>query len=343
MAELSFVIAVYNGTHFLRQCLDSILEQDVSFSEYDIVLVDDCSTDKSVELIMDYVEKYPNVRLVQNKCNQRVGSTLNNGIREVCTIREGYVWFFDQDDILAPRCLNSIITQIRENNLDVLLFNFKKINEQGDEVCSVRNYKTVECCSGLNFIHGLFPSQWVCLSGYTWQSVIKKAVIMDNNILFPDGATYEDTTFLLKSVLYSDRVQAVDNYYYYYRVNTLSIVHTLSYKGRILYEFSYGVGQELEDFSRNIHDKDKEFSDILLGRAIQYYNNFVLPLIQATHIEKKNFYQYVHDNKEVVKSKSAYQSILAKMLLSPWGFIMATVLKPIYLCKRRLKQCVKNR
>lgn len=78
MLKFSFLVPIYNGEKYIERLFTSLLNQDIPLSEYEILCVDDCSTDSSVKNIRQYQEKFSNIRLFRNKHNCRVATNVNN-------------------------------------------------------------------------------------------------------------------------------------------------------------------------------------------------------------------------------------------------------------------------
>ena len=117
---LSIVIPVYNVEKYLTRCLDSILKQEVNFS-YEIIAVNDCSTDSSYSILLDYINKYDNITLVNHKSNQRLSIARKSGI-DLC--KGDYIMHIDSDDWIEANCLQKIHSIITNSQPDVVVFNY---------------------------------------------------------------------------------------------------------------------------------------------------------------------------------------------------------------------------
>ena len=100
---LSIIIPVYNGTKTIKRCLDSIWSQGLPENDYEVICVDDCSSDGSYEYIQKLSQLYPQLKLLKNSFNIRAGGARNHGVR--CSSGE-YILFIDSDDYFHPQSLN---------------------------------------------------------------------------------------------------------------------------------------------------------------------------------------------------------------------------------------------
>ena len=104
MKKISLIVPVYNVEDFVARCLNSLLEQNMSYEDYEIIIVNDGSTDSSLEIIQPYLEKYPNCKLI-DKPNGGLSSARNAGLN--VALGE-YIWFVDSDDFIMPNLLDEI-------------------------------------------------------------------------------------------------------------------------------------------------------------------------------------------------------------------------------------------
>lgn len=99
---LSIVIPIYNDEKFLEECLDSCLNQELSKDDYEIICVDDGSTDRTPEILKQYAQRFPNIRVITKQHGSQFGGGRDIGFD---TARGDYVWFVDHDDLIAPQAL----------------------------------------------------------------------------------------------------------------------------------------------------------------------------------------------------------------------------------------------
>ena len=115
---LSIIVPLYNSAAYLPRCLESLLHQDISLEEYEILLINDGSPDNSLDIVNEYALKYPNIRAFSQE-NKGTSGARNTGLLEA---RGTYVYFVDPDDYVLENSLRVILNRMEEASLDALRF-----------------------------------------------------------------------------------------------------------------------------------------------------------------------------------------------------------------------------
>ena len=110
---ISVIVPVYNVERYLRQCLDSLINQ--TYNELEVIMVDDGSKDSSGKICDEYSEKYDNFKVV-HKENAGLGMARNTGFEH---IKGEYVTFVDSDDYLEPDCIATLYNELRNKDVDM--------------------------------------------------------------------------------------------------------------------------------------------------------------------------------------------------------------------------------
>ena len=146
---LTIILPCYNVEKYIGACLDSIYRQDIHVKEYEVICVDDCSKDSTKEIIRTYQKRYSNITLIEHTINQTAGGARNSGIEAA---KGEYIWFVDPDDMLIDNVLASALKKCQDNQLDILMFNFKKVNGFEQQIYDVNLiYEDSELCDGYTF------------------------------------------------------------------------------------------------------------------------------------------------------------------------------------------------
>lgn len=217
MKKLSIIVPAYNVAAYLRKCVDSLLNQNLPTSDYEIILVDDGSNDGSGSIADEYASRFDNIKVVHQE-NRGLSGARNTGILHA----EGnYVQFVDSDDYLEPDVLPTLIRRMDDDRLDVLRFNYKNVDEKGEEVKPNKQYRpfvdySSAVSSGMDFLVNRLGS--AC---YACQFIISRHLL--DSCLFWEGIYYEDTEWTPRILMKAERVSSTNAICYNYLIRQGSI------------------------------------------------------------------------------------------------------------------------
>lgn len=224
MLRLSIIVPVYNVSKYLAKCLDSLLFQDLQFNEYEIIVVNDGSTDNSEEISRQYEEKYSNIKVVRQE-NQGLSGARNAGIK----LSKGkYIQFVDSDDYLEPNVLRTLVDKMETDNLEVLRFNYQNVNENYEIFEPYKEHKPYvdyrdEVCDGLTFL-----TERLGYACYAVQFLIKSELLKKEENTFKSGIYFEDTEWTPRILAQAKRVTSTDLMVYNYLLRQGSITNSVS-------------------------------------------------------------------------------------------------------------------
>lgn len=206
MPKVSVIVPVYKAEKYLHRCVDSIIGQ--TFTDWELLLIDDGSPDKSGEICEEYAKKDSRVR-VFHKENGGVSSARNVGIDNA---NSEYVTFVDADDWIDDNNLSICISAIETSNLDILQYSFKRIDDNG-YVFQVKEINT----EVLDLPHYLEKGAFnMCV----WGAYIKTSIIQQFGIRFDKNVKLaEDQMFVMEVMSQAQRLQAINLTYYNYYFN----------------------------------------------------------------------------------------------------------------------------
>ena len=118
----SIIIPVYNGEQYIKNCLDSIYRQGVGDDDFDVICVNDCSTDNTAQVISEYGKFQKNIRLINHETNRRQGSARNTGVK---VAKGDYILYIDADDTFESNALPLLKKEL-EKAIDDSLSDFEK-------------------------------------------------------------------------------------------------------------------------------------------------------------------------------------------------------------------------
>ena len=206
---LSFIVPVYNTEKYLAECLDSLLEQDIPWEDYEIICINDGSTDGSQKVLDSYHEKHINVKIVQTE-NNGVSNARNIGIESA---HGDYIWMVDSDDFVARHVLADLQNEVCKNSPDIIDFGAYTFNEK---------LSTSEITAySKNELHPTSFANHV----YITRSLFKMEFLQKNKIRFDPNIAYsEDSLFKCECLLCKPYVLRLNKAYYFFRFRNGSSV-----------------------------------------------------------------------------------------------------------------------
>ena len=202
---ISFIVPVYNVERYLSTCLDSILNQGIDKDDFEIIIVEDCSTDGSLQICKDYSSKYKNIYLIENDKNIGLGLTRNKGM--ACA-RGEYIHFVDSDDYLFPNSIQELLSlDLIKHSPDIIWFEF----------CSTTNIS-----KGINKIiyKGNYNEYCSTRLGISvWRYWFKRSFLIENNLYYTDIKTAEDAIYTFSALSQNPFIIVVSTIVYYQRLH----------------------------------------------------------------------------------------------------------------------------
>lgn len=275
--RLSIIIPFYNVERYIAQCLDSVYNQDISEDEYEVICVNDASPDASVDIVKQYQKKHSNLMLVEHNHNKKLGAARNTG-RKVATGK--YIWNVDSDDMIAPNCLKNLLDQCEANDLDLLLIKNKKIVNNQHHRASQYLWNDTLVQSGVEFWKSQALSQLSAI-GPVWMLILKREYLDRYNIYSPEINMGEDVPYTIASILNSNKMKAINDELYVYRISEISMTEINLKKPSIekIYEDSViSVGAIYQLYKEQSNNAEIAFS---LMQIMKYMMSLNIQKIQA--------------------------------------------------------------
>ncbi|MER5396742.1 CDP-glycerol glycerophosphotransferase family protein [Streptomyces sp. NPDC002599] len=210
MPRFSVIVPVFKVQGFLRECLDSVLEQ--SYTDLEVIAVDDCSPDGCGAILDEYAERDPRVRVLHLPENVGLGRARNAGM----PLAGGdYLFFLDSDDTLTPGALRAVADRLDETaDPDVLVFDYARTYWWGGTRRNVLARVLAEAGPG-TFTAAEHP-EILDLLMVVWNKVYRRAFVEREGFAFPPGY-YEDTPWTFPVMLSAERIAALDRICLAYR------------------------------------------------------------------------------------------------------------------------------
>lgn len=222
--KLSVIVPLYNSAPYMRRCVDSLLKQDIDPDQYEIILVNDGSPDNSLQIAEEYAAHYPQVKVLSQQ-NRGASGARNTGIRAAAG---EYLCFCDPDDYVQPDTTRMLIEKMDADKLDMLRFKYIAVDEDY-KALERQNLQPIDPDWGIMSGHD-YLSQHLDSSCFIWTWCFRTSIIKSNELYCSEGVYYDDTDWLPKVLLHSDRVATIDQIRQFYLIRTDSLVNTKSPK-----------------------------------------------------------------------------------------------------------------
>ncbi len=223
--KLSIIVPVYNVENYLRICLDSIINQ--TYTNWELIVVDDASTDKSRDIIQTYVSHFNNIIPIFLERNIGVGNARNRGIE----IAKGqYIGFVDADDWIDQNFYSKLIDNISKDKSDIAICGVKT-EYQNSKSSSYRYKYNFQSCIDHNYaLRLLVNSQNMdqFISPIVSNKIYLTSFLRKHNLLFDPSKSFQDDFFTFFCLLYANKVSLVPEIFYHYYQRPDSITHLFS-------------------------------------------------------------------------------------------------------------------
>ena len=251
MILASFIIPAYNASSTIVRCLDSIYGLPIEVSDFEVVVIDDCSTDNTVEVVKDYALQHPNMVLLCQPENHRQGAARNRG---VALAKGKYIVFVDSDDESSKGVICAV-QLAEENGTDMVAMRYSKVDNDGkiDGEVSLPYYKM--------FTGKEMQTEFPFWCTAPWSYIYRKAFLDDTNYPFAEDVLFEDSDFVNVHLFFAKRMMYSDECGYVVHYNSESTTHTMSYKHLCDYAL---LGTRMLRFYEGLEDKTSKYAEGML-------------------------------------------------------------------------------
>lgn len=210
--NVSIILPVYNAEKFLPRCLDALARQ--TFRQYEVIAVNDCSTDNSLNILNDYKENIPCMTVIDNNINMGAGKARNTALK---LAKGKYVAFIDSDDWISNNYLE-LLYMDAENVCADIAFSNLTIVDRGAKYKYKHFYQAQNRFTNSNYAPGDLANEW--RSTAPWMKLFRKKFIIDNGFRFMEGIRLgaEDIPFTWLAYLYAKNISFNENAFYYYHL-----------------------------------------------------------------------------------------------------------------------------
>ena len=221
MPKVTVIIPVYNVEKYLRECLDSVINQ--TLQDIEIICINDCTPDNSPAILEEYAQKDSRIKIIKNEKNLGLGETRNVALP---LAKSPYVFFVDSDDWIELNGLEILYNAIIETDSNIVMCDYSKIFKNKLEYISIEN--RVKKKWNIKNIFGKEDIKTIpfhVIPNLTWNKMYKKDFLLKNKIFFAPYK-WEDQIFSIKAKLLSNKNMYINKSLYNYRMQDESITKT---------------------------------------------------------------------------------------------------------------------
>lgn len=219
---LTIVVPAYNVEKYLKRCIDSCLDQDIPKESYEIIIVNDGSTDNTLRVANELSDSQTNVKVI-DQANTGLGGARNTGLKDA---QGKYIWFIDSDDYIEKNVLQGLISQAEKHELDALFFWLRRVydveySSQNNEThfdCSQPSIpKNIVMTGRQAVIQGYYPCSACCI-------LLKRDFLLSKQLRFRSDIYHEDVEFTYKMICKANKVLFIQSapYLYFTHVGTMT-------------------------------------------------------------------------------------------------------------------------
>jgi len=226
MKQLSIIVPIYNVEKYIRMCLESFFRQEMDEETFEVILVNDGTPDKSMEVISDIIEAHQNIHVI-NQENQGLSMARNNGM-EIATGE--YILFVDSDDLLIDNSLSFLLSHALTSKADIIVADYTKMHDE--QIAQIPITPIIQEDGYVQKKTGkeLLLQDLNPYSCYVWRSLFRSEFLRRNNLRFIPNICFEDIPFAHQCYTKANLCLRVNWKFIIYRKGHVSISSYLNKK-----------------------------------------------------------------------------------------------------------------
>lgn len=277
MPKVSIVIPVYKVEKYIAECATSLFEQTLDDIEY--IFVNDCTPDKSIEVLLEVLQRYPNrkqqVKIIHHKKNSGAAMARKNGI---LSATGEYIIHCDSDDWTDSKMYQTLYQKAKDENLDIVICQYFEKRTDSSTLVSHQ--------LGNNPKSKIISTPIYCS---LCNKLVRRDIIDWNNLLYPNHHMMEDAVLCAQMFYFAKKVGYVNKPLYYYRINEDSICHVSTEEGDLKrWNEAYENVKIIERFLKK-QQTDKQYKNELIQSKANV-RGFLMPQLQKSNKHYKLWY-----------------------------------------------------
>ena len=214
--KITIVIPIYNVSAYIENCLESVRMQ--SYQDLEVILVDDCGTDNSMEITQEYLVRhdFAEVKIIHHTHNRGLSAARNTGL-EAAT--GDYVYFLDSDDALTENSISILVAPVEARPYDFVIGNYDV--EGSDREYPPLTLPTGALRSNKEILHSYAEGRWYMMA---WNKLCNRKFLLDNKLFFEEGLLHEDVIWSFKLACKARSMYVIQEPTYQYTIRAASIM-----------------------------------------------------------------------------------------------------------------------
>ena len=214
MPKVSVIMPVYNSGEYLNECVDSIIQQ--TFTDWELLCVDDASTDESLTILSAYVNKDVRIKVLQQE-HRGAGAARNLGLKNALG---EYLLFLDSDDFFEPNLIEDVYSRAKEKEADIVIYHVRQFDNASRKLIECNwafqdSFYPFDVFSYKDNPQKIFNAFQLC----PWNKMFRRQFVIDNNIEWQEITHTNDFYFCCKALMCAQRITLVKEKLVNYRVN----------------------------------------------------------------------------------------------------------------------------
>ncbi|WP_326969552.1 glycosyltransferase [Bacillus halotolerans] len=282
MLKISVAVPCYNSEPFIGRCIESLVNQSLADNEYEIICIDDKSTDRTAEVLKEYGRQYTHVKVIERTENSGGPGKPRNQAIDVA--KGKYIFFVDSDDYLGEEALERLYNYAEENHSDIVLGKMKGVNGRPVPVSIFKETNPNVDLVDSNLVYSMGPTK-----------LFRVSMLRENNITFPsDIQATEDQVFVMNAYVHAQTISVLADYNYYYAVSREGNHMTFAYVPPKDY---YGAMEAIISIIKKSslsEERKKQLTAKFLNRHFQFSRTTDFTSVIESEEEQKNWMHHLH-------------------------------------------------
>lgn len=297
MVKVSVIVPIYNVEKYIEDCAKSLFQQTLNDIEY--IFVNDCTPDKSIKILKEVLDAYPErknqVKIVNLEVNSGQAAARKRGVSEATG---DFIIFCDGDDWVDKNMYQRLYDCAIQHNYDIVRCLFRRVSDGHQALCKLippESYANKKQLLSYLIRSSDFSS--------TCDKLVRRNVVFSQQFVYPKDNMCEDLVYVLQYVLNAKSIGYINESFYYYRQNESSISHVLE---------TEHICRKALQISNNV-----ELLQTILAKS-NLKANFVGEIVAAKYMAKDSFRPIIERNGIYEKWKNCFSEINSKILFNKY-------------------------